>query len=418
MPTEHLPSEGESAESRTWRFGVQRPRAAPVALFCFLIALVGPVLFICLPLDDPNSIRDGAGLELDRVSGWVIRLAGSAFFLIIGGVLGTTAARAGLRTETITIDPECFIIEHSLFGRTRHQRYVRRLIGDLRVPDDVPGVADREGFNPAGGGALAFQHGGQTIFFGPETDRAAAVRILDQILDFAPDLATPTPVQPDQAAPADGVPTQLHADSPQGGRFVLEREPGLLRIIIPARSSAFSRMFMSAWLLVWVVSLIALAVALPAAISSLKRAEAGSEAQTNLKGVVTILSIFLCIWIPGGILALYSFVWSRWGRQIIEIESARITVSNHSPLWRSRREIDRTRCGSVNLRERVGNLESVVMNDERGDSGGHGGWLECRGRARRHHFGAGLTKRESKYLLERLRQIDPSLVKAESDSQL
>lgn len=163
MPTEHLPSEGESAESRTWRLGVQRPRAAPVALFCFLIALVGPVLFICLPLDDPNSIRDGAGLELDRVSGWVMRLAGSAFFLIIGGVLGTTASRAGLRTETITIDPECFIIEHSLFGRTRHQRYVRRLIGDLRVPDDVPGVADREGFNPAGGGALAFQHGGQTI---------------------------------------------------------------------------------------------------------------------------------------------------------------------------------------------------------------------------------------------------------------
>lgn len=379
-------------------------------MFCLLMAIVGPVLFLMGPIGDPEHPQaESAQLEKPAAA-LVVRIAGSLIFFFGGGVLAMAAAQGGCKYESLTVDDLHLTIEHSFLGRTRRQRYKREYIGDLRVHEDVPEAVENDGFNPVNGGSLVFQYGAKTVFFGPEVERARADKLLAEILSVAPELSRPTPVlEMHDSPPADEDPAS-DLVSPICGRFVLEQSPGLIRITIPARSSGFSQWFMSAWLVLWVVGLVATLYFLVSAIASLSEKSSMFTDESNVPAIIAFLSLWLCLWIPGGLLALYSLVWTRWGRQIIEISESSIAVLNRSPLLRSRRLIDREKCGPISVRTTLGYFESHTTGNDRGDSPARGGWLECRSGLSKHHFGAGLTRREAEYLLVLLQRIDPSLV--------
>ncbi len=414
METDSAQPDASTNRSRTWNFGVSRPWAAGAAVFCLLFAVVGPMLFLLSPVGDANHTEGENAQPEDPAAGYVVRIGGSLFFFVGGGILAYAAARGGCRYQSLTIDEDFVSIDYSFLGRSRRQRYRRKYIGDLRVHEDVPDVSDDDGFDPDHGGSLAFQYGARTVFFGPEAGRPRAETILWQLLEFAPELSGPAPVVQGSEL---GLPGELRADgslSPADGRFVLHQGADGLRVTIPARSSQFTQSFVSAWLVMWAAGLGAAAYFLWRTIGSLNGRPGAPSDDADAPAVIAFISIWLCIWIPGGLLCVFSLVWSRWGRQIIEISDSSIAVCNRSPLWRSCRLIDRTKYGPISLRTSLGYFESFTTGNDRGDSSGRGGWLECRSGYSKEYFGAGLTRREAQHLLIRLQRIDPTLVELES----
>lgn len=410
METESAHPSVLMSRSRTWNFGVSRPSAAGAAVFCLLLAVVGPMLFLLSPVGDANRIEAEGVQPEDPAARYVVRIGGSLFFFVGGGILAYASARGGCRYQSLTIDEDFVSIEYSFLGRSTRRRYRRKYVGDLRVHEDVPDTLEDDGYNPDNGGSLAFQYGASTVFFGPEVDRPRAESILSQLLEFAPELSRRAPVVDANELQMSGESEADGSLSPADGRFVLQRSADGLRVTIPARSSGFTQLFMSAWLLLWAASLGAAVYFLWRTIASLNGGSSASSDDTDAPAVIAFLSIWLCIWIPGGLLCVLSLVWSRWGRQIIEISNSEVVVSNRSPLWRSQRIIDRQKYGPISLRTSLGYFESFTTGKDRGDSSSRGGWLECRSGFSKEHFGAGLTRREAEYLLVRLQRIDPSLV--------
>lgn len=375
-----------------------------------IAAVVGPVFILGVAA---QAGADGAEMPVTSVSPEMLsllRALGCVLFFVVGGSMSLLLARAGLNWETVLLDEDALSIEHSVLSRTRKKRYLRKYIGGLHVPDDVPEEIEEGEFSPGYGGVLAFQYGSQTVFFGPEVTKSEAEGLLAKMLDAAPDLAKPPPILDhveEQSADWKRYPDCV---SPVADRFTLESTAKDIRITIPSRSSSYGRMFMAVWLVGWAGFVV---FALGVLWSSILRLRSGvpiGENESDPKMAIGFVGVWLFFWMMGGALVLWTVAWAKWGRQVIEITPSSINISNRSPLWRTRRTIDRQHAGPIHMRTSLGYFSGLQLKSDRGDSAASGGWLECRERRTKHHFGAGLTRREAEYLLMRLHRIDPSLV--------
>jgi len=128
---------------------------------------------------------------------------------------------------------------------------------------------------------------------------------------------------------------------------------------------------------------------------------------SDLKWTIGWLIFYLVICTIAVPVALWALLWAKWGRQVIDISPARITVRTRPVLRRGRRVIDRQHAEPIHLRPDPRNAASATGEPARAP---WCGWLECRDQGATHHFGFGLTRSESEYLLDQLRRMDPSLV--------
>lgn len=396
------PSAAEPRAVRKWSLGAWNGRAASAVVSLFIITTVLPSIMV--------SSLDFANVEDDpHFPAFMNLVLGVGVLSIFVGLVAALllVVRVWLSWQTVILDDQTLTIERSVFGRSRRKKYLRRYIGEMHVAADVPTDAKTAKFHPNQDGVFAFRYGIQTVRFGPEMMKSEAEKKLAQILAFAPDLAAPAPI-PDQA---EGGGAEWSSDpdsvSPLERRYVLEHRDQGVRITIPPASNGWVRAFSLMWLVGWGIIM---GNALPTIWVSAARLQSGlpvGDNITDLKMRIGVLSLWILLWSFWAVFALRWLVWSKWGRQVIEISPARIVVRNSPTLLRHRRVIARQHAGPIYVGTDADAPAPLVQWSDRAP---YAGWLACKNQVGVHHFGAGLTRNESEYLLEQLRRVDSALV--------
>ncbi len=401
LSKEESPPEPKSRGVRRWSLGAWNGRAvAAISISAFFLPFLGVTSTM-------SRIEPLIETAFSPVMQGLTEGISMVVFLLTGGAILHLVARFWLEWQTVVVDDEALTVEYSVFGRTRRMRYLRRYISELHVACDVPEDVKSFGFDSAGVGTFAFQYGSQTVRFGPDRLKHEAEKKLNEILAFAPDLAEPAPLPGAEVEDAAEWKRDPECISPLEHRFALEQHGSDVRVTIPFRSGWYVRVMSILYLVNWTALACFAIPILWLCFQNLPAELPEGVSASDLKWTIGLLIFYLVICTFAVPSSLWALVWVKWGRQVIIINPARIEVRTRPVFRGGRRIIDRKNAGSIHIRTV---LDATAPPAQQSDRTARRGWFECSSHSATHHFGAGFTRRESEYLLEQLRRIDPALV--------
>jgi hypothetical protein len=124
---------------------------------------------------------------------------------------------------------------------------------------------------------------------------------------------------------------------PAAGRAIVERNMGVLRILIPSARPAPVIMFLGVWLCGWAVGEFA-------AINALLGGKTG-------KAAPGFLAFWLIGWTFGGGFAMIAWLWAMFGREIIVVDKQALRLRKQVLMWRRDREYAAANVGPLRIVE-------------------------------------------------------------------
>lgn len=182
-----------------------------------------------------------------------------------------------------------------------------------------------------------------------------------------------------------------------------------LRVILPPRRSPFVIVFLAGWLGMWFFA---------------AKSAGGELLRSGPNGDQGFLAIWLTIWIIGGVLAAFTFLWMLFGREIIELRPDQLIVRKTLlGIPRSRgydvTQVKDLRAGPVVLSMLDGSVLQGLFDPKRRRQYGLAQAAEMWGLAggpivfdygpRTIRCGAALDEAEAKIIVERLRRRNSRL---------
>lgn len=122
---------------------------------------------------------------------------------------------------------------------------------------------------------------------------------------------------------------------PGKGRAVIERSGMGLRITIPAPTQAFGLVFMSLWLVAWVVG----------EAFAIGKVASGEFYQNPETGLI----IWFVVWTLGGGWIIYTLLWQLAGKEIIELNSTTLKQIRRVLLFNRSREFAVAKMANIRL---------------------------------------------------------------------
>jgi hypothetical protein len=106
--------------------------------------------------------------------------------------------------------------------------------------------------------------------------------------------------------------------TPGRPRASVETVPGGLRISAPAPRSWGVLLFLPPWLVGWALGELAAL-----------RELTGAAATSGSAGPILFLTVWLLAWTAGGLLVAFTFLWTAFGRETVELADATLSVRRH-----------------------------------------------------------------------------------------
>ena len=115
-----------------------------------------------------------------------------------------------------------------------------------------------------------------------------------------------------------------HSIPPSRPQATVSEDDRSLRVVFPPPQRWTARMVLPLWLGIFIFGLVAMARDLPAGLANTRPTE------TVL--VITFLLFFLSMWLTVGALGLYRLLFNAAGRELVVIDTARLTFHREMPL--------------------------------------------------------------------------------------
>ena len=180
---------------------------------------------------------------------------------------------------------------------------------------------------------------------------------------------------------------------------------GNIRIVFPPPFRWPSRVGLPLWLGIFIFGLVAIARGLPGALAN--------TTSTEIVSVITSLLFFLSLWLTLGALGLYRFLFNAAGRELVVIDTARLTLRREMPLFTRVRTYQLSDIRNLRVRWSVLPfwVDRWVANSRYAFDllGLTGGVIAFDYRGRKVRVGGGIDDTEAQQLVARIVRRFPSL---------
>jgi hypothetical protein len=113
-------------------------------------------------------------------------------------------------------------------------------------------------------------------------------------------------------------------EQPAQARYTVENEGSILRLIVPSRKHWFTILFLGIWSVLWLLITLTVLGSMVAGIIASARGSSGSG--LAFLGLGLFFTVWLLLWIGGGLYAVYLLFWQLIGHEDIEIGPGTLSI--------------------------------------------------------------------------------------------
>ena len=178
---------------------------------------------------------------------------------------------------------------------------------------------------------------------------------------------------------------------PYTGRATIDDNFNTVDISIPSRKNWFIIIFLSFWMCIWLVIIIALPFTFFTAAS-----------KTPIP--FAFMSLWLCGWAVGGFFAFRTWLWNIIGKEIITISQGVMTIDRKGVIFYKAKSYDLNEARNFRAQEDpVTSIMPYGMSPYRTWRMGNTGTIKFDYGMKTVKFGEGVDEAEGSYLLQKLR---------------
>jgi hypothetical protein len=174
---------------------------------------------------------------------------------------------------------------------------------------------------------------------------------------------------------------------PSKARSTISMSPNGLEIIIPAKKNIFLILFLSAWLVGWVVG----EVTVPTAFIK------GNKDT----GALVFSIAWLVAWTIGGAFAIYIWLWNIAGKERVTINNLNLTVKRELFGYGRDKEYEMSQISNLRVSAQPFNPFNFSASFQFWGVGG--GVLAFDYGSRTYRFGSGIDEAEANHIIERIK---------------
>jgi len=178
---------------------------------------------------------------------------------------------------------------------------------------------------------------------------------------------------------------------PYAGRATIDDNFNTLDISIPSKKNWFIIIFLSFWMCIWLVSIVAIPLTLFT-----------DDSKTPIPFV--FVSLWLCGWTVGGFFVFRTLLWNAIGKEVITISQGIMTIDRKGVIFYKAKSYDLSEARNFRVQEDPAtSIMPYGMSPLRTWRMGNTGTIRFDYGMKTVKFGEGVDEAEGSYLLEKLR---------------